>query len=127
MRPARPVSPSLSHSALLRFLVAAACSGLLSAAQAGPSNLWTDNMLSESQVIPLTTPNQGLARARLLMADGDYLRATQALNKIVARWPTCEEALQLRAVSLQKLREPALAGAPLAAPVALGAPLPTAH
>ncbi len=84
-------------------LLAFACAGFISAAQAGPSNLWTDNVISESQAVPLTTPNQGLARARQLMADGDYLRAARALNKVVTRWPTSEEAQRLLEQSLARL------------------------
>lgn len=84
-------------------LLAFVCAGCISAAQAGPSNLWTDNVISESQAVPLTTPTQGLARARQLMADGDYARAARALNKVVTRWPSSEEGKHLLAQSLAKL------------------------
>lgn len=89
-------------------LLAIVCASFVTAAQAGPSNLWTDNVISESQAIPLTTPNQGLARARQLMADGDYERAARALNKVVTRWPTCEEGQRLLAQSLARLEGTAL-------------------
>jgi Tfp pilus assembly protein PilF len=120
-------SPLLLHRAssmlprLPRLLLAAVCAGCITAAHAGPSNLWTDNVLSESQAIPLTTPNQGLARARLLMADGDYARAARALNKVVKRWPSSEEAQRLLAQSLEKLGESDLAAHHARMAVALSA------
>ncbi len=76
-----------------------------SIAFAGPSNLWTDNHGHNSVAIPLETPSQGIARARVLMRDNEHLRAARALHKVVTRWPNATVAHELLAESLNKLGE----------------------
>lgn len=126
---ASPFPARRAGTRLTRMLLVAACAGIITAAQAGPSNLWTDNSLSESQAIPLTTPNQGIARARQLQADGDHARAARALHKVVKRWPTSEEAQRLLAHSLERLGESDLAAhhARLAVALAADPQAVTAH
>ena len=94
---------------LAQLFVLTALLSLAGMSQAGPSNLWTDNHGHNSIAVPLDTPSQGIARARVLMDDQQHLRAARALHKVVTRWPNATQAHELLAEALTKLGETDLA------------------
>lgn len=94
---------------LAHLFVLTALLSLAGLSHAGPSNLWTDNHGHNSIAVPLDTPSQGIARARVLMDDQQHLRAARALHKVVTRWPNATQAHELLAEALTKLGETDLA------------------
>lgn len=89
-------------------ILAVTAAGLAGSCFAGPSNQWTDNV-NESVAVPLDTPTQGIARAKVFLADGEQVRAARALMKVVKRWPGAVEAHQLLSQTLRGLGETELA------------------